>query len=1028
MAEVVYDVFISYRATSGQMARRLKSALEGLGRRHDPDSPTRVYLDTSSMTAGSLSGAIRSALETSRALIVLLAEDTIESVWVDREIQHWLDNGGHPSRLFLIRVDDRVNLSWDDAAKGFVHPLQIPASLRTVFAEEQKWIDLATTQKSLEQTAIAPIFASVKGIRPETLLLEEAAFQRRRRRVLSGAVVVVVVLLMLALVAGGLALISRGQANESSRRAEAQAFAAQAILMRDTSPTEAIRNALEGAALADTPSVRAALLQVAADPGGLLRAIPTQSGTATGADVDPTVQTVATYGTSGDEVYLQLDTLDAGRRLVRMTRRGDAIDAQLLSPTQGVLCVTGDDSVLGSFAVGAGRTITLSETTSYQSGEGGGCAMTKVGQGVVIQYSAQDGDWASEYRDGAGRIDLPDGLSVGKVSPDGTKVLLLSDEGAAVLDTSARSVKSVDAPPIDVGTYADDRGWFFVKLVEQRAWGFIRPGADGPTFRAADTGAETIDAAPVLEGSDLTSDVATISLRSEFKTTAHDDVVLPLGNRRGDDSIAQFQPRLWSAPGGRFIAVFAQTAYVLAAGELDLPHLDNSWQRHEDTYAVKQVTQSLGAPEKYGIDPLRDGCGSTALLRHGSNDTMMVDDSGDFRVLAGDRHDLTPSCSVLDRDPNLSFRGMHEDEDVVLRTPLVAQSTLVTDAGIILVNGRGPTEVIAADGLATKPWRTAQRSGGVVATALGQRVITQDSTSLTFRRAGARSKPRSVELGSADTLLAVAPDGRTVLVDPGEAEGAESEPVYAVGPGVKRHPLVEECHFPTYSPSAGFETSIEAATTYVPVIPYGAGGDTNGYTNCASGKEWRGGGPPPTRYEFTDAAGVIEYGDGQREHSRVSWQKGDDVPVKVDAPPGLNVSWSDSGDRVSVSDDDDTYDTYRRVEGQWRKDATVRPRLQLVAATRFLGDTNLLMAVGAKGDFEIIETTTGRSVAYEPSQSLTDDTADVVGVSEEDGYVYIGLGTGNAVLASREIIVPVEVPVLTRFLCTLVPVSPCPSS
>lgn len=238
-ADEAYEVFVSYRSTAKTWARRIKAALEGLAQPKNGDEPFRVFLDEASLLVGDLGDKITAGLKGSRALVVLMARDTVESRWVNREIEVWLENGGSPAHLFLIRIDD-VDLSWDEEVSDWACPEVIPSALRGVFSVEQKYIDLSVASRGAERTAVAPVFAAVRERTIESLLLEEAARARRRQRTIMSVTAAIAVLLVVAVAAGIWALVSRNRAEAATHEAVTNLIASQARVTSDTDLEEAL--------------------------------------------------------------------------------------------------------------------------------------------------------------------------------------------------------------------------------------------------------------------------------------------------------------------------------------------------------------------------------------------------------------------------------------------------------------------------------------------------------------------------------------------------------------------------------------------------------------------------------------------------------------------------------------------------------------------------------------------------------------------------------------------------------------------
>ena len=103
---------------------------------------------------------------------MLLDQTTRDSRWVEEEIATWLAHGGDPERLFLVRTSPELDLSWGEG--GFAHPEQLPKPLRTAFDVEQKWFDLSSAPRALDDAQLAGLYAAGMNVNPELLLLEEA--------------------------------------------------------------------------------------------------------------------------------------------------------------------------------------------------------------------------------------------------------------------------------------------------------------------------------------------------------------------------------------------------------------------------------------------------------------------------------------------------------------------------------------------------------------------------------------------------------------------------------------------------------------------------------------------------------------------------------------------------------------------------------------------------------------------------------------------------------------------------------------
>lgn len=266
-----YDLFISYSSKrSDRHALALRDALYGLDKRQGAGPASiRIFLDRISLRAGTLGSNIKEALETSRCLVVLLDEVTVDSTWVDQEIRQWLDGGGSADRLFLIRTSAQIDLSWDYAKQNFSHSEQLPPALSGVYPDEQKWIEFTVPPRRVGEIDLIGLYSSVMAVDPEQLGEDERRHlqkQRRRSRIFSSALTI---LLLVAMVAAGVAVDSSRRATSSAQQSEADALAAEALLTLPVAQDKAVNAAVAASRLGSGSSIRSALLATAAETSAL---------------------------------------------------------------------------------------------------------------------------------------------------------------------------------------------------------------------------------------------------------------------------------------------------------------------------------------------------------------------------------------------------------------------------------------------------------------------------------------------------------------------------------------------------------------------------------------------------------------------------------------------------------------------------------------------------------------------------------------------------------------------------------------
>jgi tetratricopeptide (TPR) repeat protein len=198
----LYDAFISYsHAKDKPIAAALQSAVQKLGKPWYRRRALRIFRDDTSLSATpTLWPSIEAALGSSRYLILLASPEAAASVWVNKEVAHWLEH--KPAGTLLIAVTNG-ELAWDEAANDFgmreQHPL--PPALRGRFTSEPKWVDLrayrggANPRDDKFRELAADFAAVVHGMPKEDLLSQELRQQRNvLRAVLSAAAVLLAAL------------------------------------------------------------------------------------------------------------------------------------------------------------------------------------------------------------------------------------------------------------------------------------------------------------------------------------------------------------------------------------------------------------------------------------------------------------------------------------------------------------------------------------------------------------------------------------------------------------------------------------------------------------------------------------------------------------------------------------------------------------------------------------------------------------------------------------------------------------------
>lgn len=179
--------------------------------------------------------SIVDALEGARWFVLFLSPAAASSVWVGKEVEHWLAN--KPAD-HIIPVLTAGELVWDPLTNDFdpSRSTAVPPALLGALREEPRHLDLRwahdETQLDLRngrfRDAIADIAAPIHGIPKENLESEDVRLHRRARRLARGAVAALLVLFVASIGATALALTNASRADDAAEEARAEAERAMA--------------------------------------------------------------------------------------------------------------------------------------------------------------------------------------------------------------------------------------------------------------------------------------------------------------------------------------------------------------------------------------------------------------------------------------------------------------------------------------------------------------------------------------------------------------------------------------------------------------------------------------------------------------------------------------------------------------------------------------------------------------------------------------------------------------------------------
>ncbi|MFE7273169.1 toll/interleukin-1 receptor domain-containing protein [Streptomyces sp. NPDC057623] len=271
--ELGYGVFLSY---SGERDRRwlphLQRVIEKQSRPWYKPPRIRVFLDDSSVSIGpQLWGKIEAGLDRSDWLVVLASPESKASVWVDREIEWWLEHKAVDNILLVVTAGQLV---WDEQRGDWNPELStaLPTRLSGKFEQQPVWksVDLRPGREAgfpPDVDGVAFGIASVVRGLPEDELRSEGL--RETRRNLRTARIVAAILGFLLLVASTvsvIAVVSRAEATRQRDHAVAQQLITQSSLLAHKDPFGARLKALAALRIDPSPETRLAVLNASINP------------------------------------------------------------------------------------------------------------------------------------------------------------------------------------------------------------------------------------------------------------------------------------------------------------------------------------------------------------------------------------------------------------------------------------------------------------------------------------------------------------------------------------------------------------------------------------------------------------------------------------------------------------------------------------------------------------------------------------------------------------------------------------------
>ena len=429
-----FDAFISYsHVADGDLAPALRRGLHQLGKPWYRTRAAKVFVDNASLSTNpALWTSITAALDGSRNFVLLCSPEAARSEWVDKEVAFWL---AHKSASCLLPVLTDGELVWDAAARDidFVRSTAVPPSLKGVFAEEPRHLDLRWTkdqssaialslQNSQFKDAVADLAAPIHGVAKDDLVGEDIRQHRRTRTIARAAVATLTALLIAAVVS---AVIARSNAVRAEHRridADAQRLGLEASSVPGP-PDLAFTLAAEGFRLRATDATAEALTNAADAAPQLERLLHDHRVSVTALLAQPERHRVVSVDRDGVMLANDVRTGAVVARATTSTKRV----FQLTSVPRGILVVGRD----GTSVVDAGtlRAVANSATPSDAPLTGvavvaGGVAVGDLGPGADVRgdlnWYGQDAKGAATTESVAKGIGTPVGIGV-----DGNAMVVL---------------------------------------------------------------------------------------------------------------------------------------------------------------------------------------------------------------------------------------------------------------------------------------------------------------------------------------------------------------------------------------------------------------------------------------------------------------------------------------------------------------------------------------------------------------------------------------------------------------------------
>lgn len=268
-----YDAFISYNHQhDAVLGPALQGDLERFAKPWYRMRALRIFLDTADLGANpALWTSIEDGLGSSHWFILLASDDAAESVWVNREVQWWLDHRS-PDRMLVVGTSS--GLAWDDQEGDWAADAPVPRALRGAFTGEPLWVDLSDVyvdsgKPMIPADRVAAVAAPIRGVPKAMLAGEHLRLHRRAMRLAGSAVAVLAILTVLAVAASFFAYSQRNAAIQQRNQALSREVLAQVPSLEGSEPGLARQLAVSAYQLDPTDQAVGTMLTGLSIPGML---------------------------------------------------------------------------------------------------------------------------------------------------------------------------------------------------------------------------------------------------------------------------------------------------------------------------------------------------------------------------------------------------------------------------------------------------------------------------------------------------------------------------------------------------------------------------------------------------------------------------------------------------------------------------------------------------------------------------------------------------------------------------------------